>query len=97
MNPRLLFFLLLLLAALPSSAEWGRLFYSPAERTELDRNTTPLTHRFDGEARNSRGRTLRWVDGQLNASSPPPGVKAGERWNPRTGEIHPAKPGAATP
>ncbi|SFN97253.1 hypothetical protein SAMN05660284_02634 [Formivibrio citricus] len=97
MNPRLLFFLLLLLVALPSSAEWGRLFYSPAERTELDRNATPLTHRFDGEARNSRGRTLRWVDGQLNASSPPTKVKPGERWDPRTGEVHPDRQRSTTP
>lgn len=97
MNPRQLLLLLLLLSALPARAEWGRLFYTPAERMEFDRTATSGTHRFDGEIRSSNGRTLRWIDGQTSTSPPLPQVKPGERWDARTGKPYPIELKPAVP
>lgn len=99
---RILVLSLGLLLAWPSHAEWGRLFYTPAERAALDRGAqpgeavTPATRRFDGEVRRSSGRILRWVDGQPGEPRPPKQVKPGERWNPATGKIYPTGRGPET-
>lgn len=86
-----------LLLAPATHADWGRLFYTPAERAELERGVQPGTQtsappplrRYDGEVRRSDGRTLHWVDG-LPAAAPPNTVKPGESWQPVSGQVFPA-------
>lgn len=92
-----LWFLLGLMLAPPACADWGRLFYTPAERVELERGVppgnrpagSPSLRRYDGEVRRSDRRTLHWVDG-LPAAAPPKTVKPGESWRPATGQVFPA-------
>lgn len=79
MNPRMIVASLSLLAAASvHAADPGRLFYTPAQRAQLEaaraRNVTqvgqaapvpaPPTVRFDGVAIRSDGKTIRWVNGQ---------------------------------
>ena len=96
MKSRLWLFSGLLLATI-AHADWGRLFYSPAERAELERSAQPenrpsslsLLRRYDGAVRRDGGHLQHWVDGQP-AAAPPKTVKPGESWQPVTGQVFPA-------
>lgn len=88
-----------LLIAMPAQAEWGRLFYTPQERSEIDRGghaavtaktNKPTLHRFDGEASYNGHVPLRWIDGKAVEHRQPVAVKPGERWDPSTGKVYPA-------
>jgi hypothetical protein len=66
-----------------SPAELGRLFYTPAQRAQLEsarthnvtqvasqpRPTSPPPLRYDGVLMRSDGQTTRWVDGKAQADS----------------------------
>jgi hypothetical protein len=99
---RLPLFFLLLSAALPAwpqSDTLGRLFFTPQQRTALDRerllglNQRPSTldgdasYIFDGEVRRSSGKNTRWINGvpQTTATRKPE-VAAGDTYHPATGE-----------
>lgn len=78
----------------------GRLFFTPQQRAELDRqrllnpgansdavdNETSQT--FNGEVRRSNGRSTRWINGEAkwNDISSSPRVPVGDTFYPRTGE-----------
>lgn len=78
----------------------GRLFFTPQQRTEMDRqrllnpgansgavdNETSQT--FNGEVRRSNGRSTRWINGEArwNDSASTPRVPIGDTFHPGTGE-----------
>lgn len=104
MRPRHLLLLSLLIIGLSSAwAEQealGRLFFTPQQRAELDRqrllnpglNTgtmdQPGSQTINGEVRRSSGRNTRWINGeaQWTETTPAPRVPVGDTFNPETGE-----------
>ncbi|MCB5196554.1 hypothetical protein [Deefgea salmonis] len=80
-------FLLLVCWAIPVQAEWGRLFYTPEQRQQLQ-SSAPVAsmpaarqlRRFNGELIGPRGK-VQWLDGQI--ASVPAGVKPGSVINVR--------------
>lgn len=104
MRPRHLLLLSLLIIGLSSAwAEQealGRLFFTPQQRAELDRqrllnpglNTGTLDQQgsqtINGEVRRSSGRNTRWINGeaQWGDTMPAPRVPVGDTFNPETGE-----------
>lgn len=78
----------------------GRLFFTPQQRAELDRQRlvnpgfnagTPDqqgSQTINGEVRRSSGRNTRWINGeaQWTETTPPPRVPVGDTFNPETGE-----------
>lgn len=94
-------FILLLMPLAAAHAEWGRLFYTPQQRTTLARSA-PLQasgptesnaatlHYFNGEARRAGAKPLRWIDGRLDLATPPGMVKPGESWDAVSGAVYPA-------
>lgn len=87
--------ILFTLHALPAQAEWGRLFFTPQQRTAPQTITAsapiaePSVHRFSGEVQASDGRSLRWIDGQLSSRKLPQGIKPGQSWDAQNGAIYP--------
>ena len=78
-------FLLLLLGVMaPLQAQWGRLFYTPQQRQQLQSGqvlaSMPQQHRFDGELITPRGK-VQWLDGKI--ASVPASVKPGTVWRVR--------------
>lgn len=74
--------------------EWGRLFFSPAERAAvsgagaLAGEVQPLSNwlSFDGEVSHRR-KKIRWINREMTASAVPPGLKVGQIINLQTGEV----------
>ncbi|MBM5574047.1 hypothetical protein [Deefgea sp. CFH1-16] len=73
--------LLLLCWAMPVSAEWGRFFYTPQQRQQLQSSAQVASmpaasqlRRFNGELIGPRGK-VQWLDGQI--ASVPAGAKPG--------------------
>ena len=79
--------------SLAASAELGRLFYTPAQRVQLDsarahhvtqfvsqtKPASPPPLRYDGVVIRSDGQTTRWVDGKAQAgTSSVAGLKPGQ-------------------
>lgn len=89
---RLMTVLLLSCAALPAHADPGRLFYTPAQRAQLEQmRAKPAVQgraaqpahvppvRFDGVVIRSDGRATRWVDGRAQVGATGPGgLKPGQ-------------------
>lgn len=82
------------LPAWPQSEPLGRLFFTPQQRTILDRQRQQgMTSNFDqeasytlnGEVRRSSGKNTRWVNGQAQTGPTPHGV-IGDTYHPATGE-----------
>lgn len=104
MRPRHLFLPLLLMIDLSTArAEpeaLGRLFFTPQQRAELDRQRLvnpafssgtpdqPGSLTINGEVRRSSGRNTRWINGeaQWSETTPAPRVPIGDTFNPETGE-----------
>lgn len=94
--------LLLLLIGIPSAQAntdgLGRLFTTPQQRAQLDRQRlqnpgllpagqngeSSLT--INGEIRRSNGRATRWINGELNESASAPRISVGDTYHPATGE-----------
>lgn len=92
-----------LLAAIPPTANaeneaLGRLFLTPQERQELDRQRLQdpangqrggLT--VNGEIRSSSGKRTRWINGQADwqGIAPTPKLPVGDSVDPNTGERQP--------
>ena len=100
-TPLLPWFLLLLLGSGAESAEnksLGRLFFTPEQRTELDRQllanpdqvsddgTGSLT--FNGEIRRNTTRRAHWINGKTadNDRQPAPSLAIGDTYHRQTGE-----------
>jgi len=78
----------------------GRLFFTPQQRAELDRqrlhNPRAIAGGMDqqaaqtinGEIRRSSGRSTRWINGEVqwNEATPTPRVPVGDTFHPGTGE-----------
>jgi len=86
--------ILALLLCPPTHAQWGVLFFTPGQRAALDETAAaksspaPTSFRFDGELRNSSGRTIRWVNGLIQTSQPlPQGIRPGDRWINDAGKV----------
>ena len=82
------------LPAWPQSEPLGRLFFTPQQRTILDRQRLQgMTSNFDqqasytlnGEVRRSSGKNTRWVNGEAQTGPTPRGV-IGDTYHPATGE-----------
>lgn len=104
MRPRHLLLLSLLIiglsAARAEQEALGRLFFTPQQRAELDRqrlhnpglNTGTMDQQgsqtINGEVRRSSGRNTRWINGeaQWSETTPAPRVPVGDTFNPETGE-----------
>lgn len=104
MKPRHLF--LLSLVIIGQSTAWaepetlGRLFFTPQQRAELDRQrlVNPAfssgipdqqgSQTINGEVRRSSGRNTRWINGeaQWTETTPAPRVPVGDTFHPETGE-----------
>ncbi|AMC36440.1 hypothetical protein [Janthinobacterium sp. B9-8] len=77
-----------------AQAQWGRLFFSPAERAAARGDLAQVqagaafadTLRFDGEIR-SRGKKLRWLNGEISQASIPAGLKVGQTLSRQSGAI----------
>lgn len=94
-----------------SAADPGRLFYTPAQRSQLEQirtaparsPTTPPARaaspvRYDGFVTRSDGRTTRWVDGQPRPGPAPAGLKPGQiRADGRIYEPYQVLPPASKP
>ncbi|MDR3411843.1 MAG: hypothetical protein P4L87_13025 [Formivibrio sp.] len=85
----------------PVQGAWGRLFYTPQQRAELDRSIPPIAssptevvtyalHHFNGEMHRDGAKTMYWINGQLDPARPPRRVKPGESWDAASGEIYSA-------
>ena len=84
------------LPAWPQSEPLGRLFFTPQQRSLLDRQRMQgMTSNFDqqasytlnGEVRRSSGKNTRWINGEPQpAAARSPGVPAGDTFHPATGE-----------
>lgn len=86
-------FLFITLCSPLAHAEWGRLFFSPSERAVargelVVSSARPVaesdTLRLDGEISHN-GKKMRWLNGELNASSVPAGLKVGQTLSRQTG------------
>ena len=93
---------LLVLATIPTASSatdgLGRLFTTPQQRAQLDRqrlqNPTLLptgengesSLTLNGEVRRSNGRSVRWINGELNDTASAPRIAVGDTWHPATGE-----------
>ncbi|XZG70041.1 hypothetical protein ACTSKR_15550 [Chitinibacteraceae bacterium HSL-7] len=90
---RLLLTLMLAFSGEAHAATWGRLFFNPSERTQIDAPPTapaaPLPmappppvetkpHRYSGDLSGPR-QQIHFVDGQPDGN-PPPGIRVGESW-----------------
>jgi hypothetical protein len=82
------------LPAWPQSEALGRLFFTPQQRSQLDRQRLQgMTSNFDqqasytlnGEVRRSSGKNTRWVNGEAQTGPTPHGV-IGDTYHPATGE-----------
>lgn len=98
--------LILLLLLCVQSSSWaepeplGRLFFTPQQRVELDRqrqlnpgaNSGAIDNEggqtFNGEVRRSNGRTTRWINGEArwNDDTSTPRVPVGDTFHPGNGE-----------
>ncbi|WP_028452608.1 hypothetical protein [Chitinilyticum aquatile] len=72
--------------------DWGRLFYSPAERAAEHAPQTvdapaQEIRQFSGEIRVSGGKRVRLINGQPSTASPPAHVRPGEAWDAQSGEV----------
>jgi hypothetical protein len=103
MNPRCAA-LLILFAAQPAFAQeavLGRLFFTPEQRTALDRERllgisqrtsdaeSQSSYTFNGVVRRSGGPSTHWINGEPRAGGgAQPGLPAGDTYHPATGERH---------
>lgn len=105
MKPQQLIILLLVLIV-GHNATWaqaeplGRLFFTPQQRAELDRQRLhnpgamaggvdqQSAQTINGEIRRSNGRSTRWINGEVqwNETTPAPRVPVGDTFHPGTGE-----------
>lgn len=88
-----LFCVCLLYSAGACAEEWGRLFFSPAERAAVGGGAALAGEverfywlSFDGEV-SQRRKKIRWINRQMTASAVPPGLKVGQIMNLETGEV----------
>lgn len=84
--------------AQPRADGIGRLFTTPQQRAQLDRqrlqNPTLLPSgqngesslTINGEIRRSNGRATRWINGELNETTGTPRLAVGDTYHPATGE-----------
>ncbi|QLG88800.1 hypothetical protein HQ393_11465 [Chitinibacter bivalviorum] len=79
--------MLLLLPLCVQADDWGKLFFSPAQRAGLKEAPSQATslepssasvQRYDGVLQTPRKKT-HWVDGQI--AKPPANVKPGQSWS----------------
>ncbi|PKO34234.1 MAG: hypothetical protein CVU34_09485 [Betaproteobacteria bacterium HGW-Betaproteobacteria-7] len=94
------FLILALLAAIPPSASaegepLGRLFLTPQQRQELNRqrlqgpsSIQQSSVTVNGEVRSSSGKRTRWINGQADwqNTAPTPALPIGDSVDPNTGE-----------
>lgn len=86
-------------AARAQAEPLGRLFFTPQQRAELDRQRLhnpgmsvgtdqQASQTINGEIRRSSGRSTRWINGEVqwNETSPAPRVPVGDTFHPATGE-----------
>ena len=82
------------LPAWPQSEPLGRLFFTPQQRTLLDRQRLQgatnnidqaASYTLNGEVRRSSGKNTRWVNGEAQTGPTPRGV-IGDTYHPATGE-----------
>ncbi|MDW5415459.1 hypothetical protein R6242_02605 [Iodobacter sp. CM08] len=86
------FLLMLLFPCLVAQADWGKLFFSPAERAlsrgdgrpQAEASAVVDTFRLDGEITRN-GKKLRWVNGELSRVPLPSGLKVGQTLTRETG------------
>ncbi|MBE9607751.1 hypothetical protein [Chitinilyticum piscinae] len=85
---------LLLGQGMAAEPEWGRLFYSPQERTAPVQQqalpasaAAPAVRRYDGQMRRQQGQAIYWLDGQPGRQAPPAQVKPGELWQSSDGRV----------
>jgi hypothetical protein len=98
--------LILLLPLLGQNPAWaqqdalGRLFFTPQQRSELDRQRllnpggnsamtdNEVSQTINGEVRRSNGRSTRWINGSADwdSNTPRPRVPVGDTFHPGTGE-----------
>lgn len=83
----------LLYSAGACAEEWGRLFFSPAERAAVSgggalAGEVPVSYwlSFDGEV-SQRRKKIRWINREMTASAVPAGLKVGQIINLQTGEV----------
>lgn len=102
MNSRHLIILSLVLMLGHNAAQaepLGRLFFTPQQRAELDRQRLhnpgisvdtdqQAAQTINGEIRRSSGRNTRWINGEVqwNETRPAPRVPVGDTFHPATGE-----------
>jgi len=91
---------LLILCSLPAWSQQevlGRLFFTPHERTALDRQrqlglnanvdrNQEASYTLNGEVRRSSGRNTRWVNGEAQTGKNSPRGVIGDTYHPATGE-----------
>jgi hypothetical protein len=84
--------LLMLFPSMLAHADWGKLFFSPAERAlsrgdgrpQAEASEVIDTFRLDGEI-SRNGKKLRWVNGELSRIPLPSGLKVGQTLTRETG------------
>lgn len=85
--------LIVLVLAATSQAEWGRMFYTPQERRQIeaggDKPVEAAQLHYNGKVIQPDGKVRHWVDGEPGKRQPPPQVKPGESWEPATGKVYP--------
>ncbi|WP_265947708.1 hypothetical protein [Dechloromonas sp. A34] len=104
MKPRHLFLLSLLMigqnTAWAEQEALGRLFFTPQQRAELNRqrllnpgvNAGTMDQQgsqtINGEVRRSSGRNTRWINGEVQGTetTPAPRIPVGDTFHPGTGE-----------
>lgn len=97
MKTRIVALLLLCsLPAWPQSEPLGRLFFTPQQRAELDRQRQGLnantndsqksSYTLNGEVHRSSGHNTRWVNGEAQSSHSPRREVVGDTYHPSSGE-----------
>lgn len=89
-------YLMVLFLAATAQAEWGRMFYTPQERRQIENGQTGSAPaeaaqlHYNGKVIHPNGKVQHWVDGEPGKRIPPAQVKPGESWEPATGKVYPA-------
>lgn len=89
--------LMVLVLAATAQAEWGRMFYTPQERRQIESGqgvggaapVEPGVRHYNGKVIQPDGKVRHWVGGETSKRQPPPQVKPGESWEPATGKVYP--------
>ena len=78
----------------PQNEPLGRLFFTPQQRSQLDRlrqqsrsanSAQQTSYILNGEVRRSSGNNTRWVNGEAQTGPAPHGI-IGDTYHPATGE-----------